>query len=518
MDQLYKKLGTGRGFWKPGRNVSWAITAICEVSFILFGSEQGIIGNLVTGDNFLETFGHPTGSYLGIIVSIFTLGCFFGCVMNYYIGDMLGRRLILILAMVLVIIGVALQACAYSVVHLMIARFICGLGTELSRPEVRGNLVCSEPLFVGIGLVYAYWLTYGLSFASGSIAWRLPLASQIVFALFVLIFIFTVPESPRYLYMKGDKEEAKQTLCYVFGKDSDDPEIIRLYQEIEEAMELETLEGEYTWKKLFKSDTAKTRHRIILSYMSMFAQQMGVLIENVGLERNLAMILAGCSVICFTIGSLVPSFFADSLGRRKPLVWGHAGGSFSMLMIAILLIFQNNESISKQTGAAAVGFFFVFQLVFGASSNCIPWVLVPELLPLHARSKGTAIGISANWLWNFFVVEITPEIITNIKWRSYLIFAATNFAFSIMFYLFYPETQRLTLEAIDRVFVQKNRLFMGFVDTKEFMYYEPELPLSPRVSFTSKQEAHYIEHVESSSISGEASDQHVKSSTRKSNV
>lgn len=38
-------------------------------------------------------------------------------------------------------------------------------------------------------------------------------------------------------------------------------------------------------------------------------------------------------------------------------------------------------------------------LIFGASVNCIPWVYVPEILPLHARAKGTAIGISSNWLW-----------------------------------------------------------------------------------------------------------------------
>lgn len=42
-----------------------------------------------------------------------------------------------------------------------------------------------------------------------------------------------------------------------------------------------------------------------------------------------------------------------------------------------------------------------YMLFFGATANCIPWVYVPEILPLHVRAKGTAIGISANWLWNF---------------------------------------------------------------------------------------------------------------------
>jgi len=525
MLEYYKLIGKGRGLWKSGRQVSWAITFVCDLAFILFGIEQGIIGNLIDGEDFLQTFGHPTGSYLGIIVSIYTLGCFFGCVLNYFTGDILGRRLTIISAMILIIIGVVLQTCAFSVPHFMIGRFIAGLGTgletscvpmyqsEMAKPEVRGRLVCSEPLFVGVGLIYAYWLTYGMSFSDGGIIWRLPIATQILFAAAVLIVTFTLPESSRYLYMKGQTEDAKFNLSYnVFGKEIDDPEVSQLYQEIEESMMLELQEGEFTWKRLFKKDTARTRQRVILAYMTMFAQQVGginlvnyyittVLINNVGLEKNLAMILAGVAVICFTIGSLVPSFFSDRLGRRIPMVIGHGLGSFAMLMISILLSFQGNSNIAASTGAAAVAFFFIYQLTFGASVNCLPWVLIPELVNLEARSKGTAIGVSANWLWNFFVVEITPVIITDIKWKSYLIFTFTNLAFAIMYYLFYPETKQLTLEAIDKVFAEKGRVFMGFVDTREYLHYSKyDLENSLPPITLSKQEEQFIEKADTSSL------------------
>lgn len=68
-------------------------------------------------------------------------------------------------------------------------------------------------------------------------------------------------------------------------------------------------------------------------------------------------------------------------------------------------------------------------LIFGATVNCIPWVYVPEILPLHVRAKGTAVGISANWIWNFFVVMITPTIINNLQWKAYLIFMCLNLSF-----------------------------------------------------------------------------------------
>ncbi|KAK5003586.1 hypothetical protein LTR16_006537 [Cryomyces antarcticus] len=93
-------------------------------------------------------------------------------------------------------------------------------------------------------------------------------------------------------------------------------------------------------------------------------------------------------------------------------------------------------------------------LIFGASVNCIPWCYVPEILPLHARAKGTAIGISSNWLWNFVIVMITPVIIARLQWKAYLIFMCTNLAFIPLVYFYYPETANLTLEEIDHLYTQ----------------------------------------------------------------
>lgn len=119
----------------------------------------------------------------------------------------------------------------------------------------------------------------------------------------------------------------------------------------------------------------------------------------------------------FLLGSFVPSLLVDRIGRRKPMMWGSFGLGFSMMMIAILLSFKGT-SVERPTASASVTFFFTvsfrermpqidnksdiqcqYMLVFGASVNCIPWCYVPEILPLHARAKGTAVGISSNWLW-----------------------------------------------------------------------------------------------------------------------
>jgi MFS family permease len=180
-----------------------------------------------------------------------------------------------------------------------------------------------------------------------------------------------------------------------------------------------------------------------------------VLEKNVGLSRNMSLILGGCVQIMFVVGSLLPTFALDQLGRRNPMMWGSAGLAVSMMLIAVLLSFQERGGeLAKATSSASVSFFFTYMLFFGATANCIPWVYVPEILPLHVRAKGTAIGISANWIWNFFVVMITPIIIERLKWKAYLIFMATNFCFIPLVYYCYPETTRLTLEEIDWLFTK----------------------------------------------------------------
>ncbi|KAK7734863.1 hypothetical protein SLS63_004284 [Diaporthe eres] len=302
----------------------------------------------------------------------------------------------------------------------MIARFITGIGTgietstvpmyqsELCEASKRGRLVSSEPLFVGVGIEIAYWFDYGMSFVPGSIAWRLPIACQMLFAFTVIVLVFGLPESPRYLYAHGKEEEALAVLCKVYDRPADDPKIAKEQGEILEALKIEREHGEYQWSKLLKRDEVQTGRRVLLAYGMQFMNQMGginlvvyyitsVLQLNVGLSRQLSLLLGGVINAMFFIGSLFPTFFLVCIGGCKP-----------------------------------------------------------EILPLHVRAKGTAVGISSNWLWNFFVVMVTPTLLNNLAWKGYLIFMALNFSFIPLVYFCYPETSNLTLEEIDWLFLEKD--------------------------------------------------------------
>ncbi|TIA47357.1 putative Myo-inositol transporter 1 [Aureobasidium pullulans] len=481
-----------------GRPLQIAIMVTCQLAFILFGYDQGVFSGIVRNPDWLKTFGHPGSGLEGIIVSIYNLvlasciearvpetdnrqGAFSGCILAFLGGEKAGRRMSMWIAMVFIIVGAILQTTSYGVPQILVARYITGIGTgietstvpmyqsELVEAHKRGRVVSSEPLFVGVGIVIAYFFDYGIAYAGGPIAWRLPIACQIIFAIVVIVMVFGVPESPRYLYKEGRNEEALQVLCDVYDGTPEDEKIAREQKGILDALAMERAHGEYKWSQIFKQDEVQTGRRVLLAYGMQFMNQIGginlvvyyvptALETNVGLTRNLSLLIGGFVQCCFFIGSLVPTFFLDKMGRRRPMMWGSLGLAISMMLIAVLLSFTPergySDSVKTATSSAAVTFFFTYMLCFGASANCIPWVYVPEILPLHARAKGTAIGVSSNWLWNFVVVMITPTLLNNLQWQAYLIFMCTNLAFIPLVYFCYPETSNLTLEEVDFLFIK----------------------------------------------------------------
>ncbi|KAJ6439838.1 Sugar transporter STL1 [Purpureocillium lavendulum] len=480
-----------RSWLGRGRSLQAGITVCCLVAFVLFGYDQGVFGGILQNADWLDQFAHPSDIRTGIIVSCYNLGCLTGCIVNFCVGEHLGRRRTIWLAMAIVIVGATLQTSAFNVAHLVVGRIVTGIGTgiktstvppyqaELCDRQSRGRLVSAEVLFVGVGIVIAYWFDFGMSFVGGPIAWRLPIAFQMVFAVGVIVLVFALPESPRWLFNHGRDDEAVAVLCAVHDRDASDPCVESERRAILDAIALErAAEGGdgnrsssstlASFASVFRRDEVRTGHRVLLAWGMQFMNQVGginlvvyyipsVLVQNVGMDAKLAQILGGCINMMFMFGSLLPTFALDRMGRRKTMMWGSFGLGISMLMIAALLSQAAPGDTSPRAHAfasASVAFFFTYMLVFGGSVNCVPWVYVAEILPLAARTRGAAIGVSSNWLWNFTIVMITPIIINRLQWKAYLIFTATNLLFVPTVYFFYPETSNIQLEDIDRIFSQ----------------------------------------------------------------
>lgn len=169
--------------------------------------------------------------------------------------------------------------------------------------------------------------------------------------------------------------------------------------------------------------------------------------QSVGLPRDISLLLAGFNGIAYFISSLVPIWIIDRLGRRKLMLFAAGGQAVCMAILAGTV-----SNGSKPAGIVAVVMLFLFNFFFAVGLLAIPWLLPAEYAPLAIRTRAAALASASNWIFTFLVVEITPVSIKNIQWRTYIYFAVFNAFFLPLVYFFYPETQNLSLEQIDRLF------------------------------------------------------------------
>ncbi|KAF3037312.1 hypothetical protein E8E12_002239 [Didymella heteroderae] len=125
-----------RSCYGRGRPLRSAIAACCLAAFLFFGYDQGVFGGILQLKDYRDQFNHPNDTETGIIVSSYCLGALFGCILNIFIGDYFGRRRMIWIAMVFVLVGATLQTSAFHVSHLIIGRVITGLGTGIDSSTV----------------------------------------------------------------------------------------------------------------------------------------------------------------------------------------------------------------------------------------------------------------------------------------------------------------------------------------------------------------------------------------------
>jgi hypothetical protein len=125
-------------------------------------------------------------------------------------------------------------------------------------------------------------------------------------------------------------------------------------------------------------------------------------------------------------------------------------------------IFAQNENqwdTHKAAGWAAVAMVWLFVIHFGYSWGPCAWIIIAEIWPLSVRAKGTALGASANWMNNFIVGQVTPDMLQNIKYGTYIFFGILTFLGAGFIAFLVPETKQLSLGEFPNSVVAKCGVF-----------------------------------------------------------
>ncbi|KAF4970583.1 hypothetical protein FZEAL_10003 [Fusarium zealandicum] len=478
-----------------GNRLSLAISTVATTGFLLFGYDQGVMSGIIDADPFKAYFPETHNQTIqGLVTAIYEIGCLMGAMSILAYGDLLGRRKAMIMGGVIMILGVIIQISAVKghaqLAQFIVGRVVTGVGNgintstiptyqaECSKTSNRGLLICIEGGVIAFGTMIAYWIDYGCSYGSSDLSWRFPIAFQCIFGLVLCISMIWLPESPRWLLTHERYEDAERVIAAIrgFEVDSDDTRMER--DIILDSIRASGFAGQKSTpiKALFTGGKTQHFRRMLLGSGSQFMQQVGgcnaviyyfpILAENILHDKNLALLLGGVNMIVYSIFATGSWFLIERVGRRKLLLYGTAGQMFSMIITFACLI-PGAQAPSAKGGLLGL---FTYIASFGATWLPLPWLYPAEINPLKTRGKANATSTCTNWLFNFAVVMVVPDMLKAMPWGTYLFFGCTNACFFPILYFFYPETANRSLEEIDIIFAK------GYVEKISYVKAAKELP------------------------------------------
>ncbi|CAM9024371.1 unnamed protein product [Wickerhamomyces anomalus] len=473
---------------QSGKTLSWFVSVIAGVGFLLFGYDQGVMGSLLTQDTFRHTFPEidtvddgSKSTYQGFVVAVYEVGCLVGALFTMWYGDKVGRRKTIFTGCCVMIVGAIIQAAAYSTGQLIAGRIIAGLGngmntstvpvwqSECAKPDQRGKLVMIQGSLIACGIMISYWIDFAFYFIHWSSAsWRFPIAFQIIFPVIIVPVILKLPESPRWLLKVGKVQDAIKVFSALEGVPANDPYVQRELEEVETAIAKEETGPNVTTKRkfreLFRQGPQRNFHRVCLAFWNQVFQQItginlityyaGTIFQQyIGMSPLNSRILAACNGTEYFMASWLAFFTIEHFGRRKLMIFGALGQAFTMaILTGTNWAADPANKDNSGAGIAAAVFLFVFNSFFAVGWLGMTWLYPAEITPLSIRGMTNGLSTAANWAFNFMVVMITPVAFENIGAYTYTIFAAINLCLVPAVFFLYPETSGRTLEEMDVIF------------------------------------------------------------------
>ncbi|CRG91958.1 Facilitated trehalose transporter Tret1 [Talaromyces islandicus] len=466
--------------WKFGQRIIFATTGS-----LIYGYDSGIISTTLGQSSFPSYFHKPSDNLIGAIVSTYSGGQGIGNLLGGWLGDSLGRKKTIWLASTLALIGAILQTAAVNIVMFLVGRILAGFAiglvyavssiynAEIAPPKIRGVIVGLQTQLISLGYALANWVGVFGSFAAGNAAWRIPLGIQCVPALILILGLFWLPESPRWLIQKEKYDQARVVLERLHSEigDADTGFYHREFEQIKQQIDFEREVTIKSWWVLFTK--ASNRRRLLLGIgLQVFLQTTGVnvvnyyqttLFSDVGITgRNVLWVSAGYGMMG-PIGNAICLSYIDKVGRKLPLAWTSVALVIDMTLIMVFSKYFPGSSNRIGQGFT-IAWIFSFSFIFSLGYNAIQLVYIAEIFPTALRSRATAIcafmGTGVGLLFN----QLSPKAFARIGWKYYAIFVACDIVAAFCFFMFYPETQGKTLEEIAELFGD-DLVFTEHIDT-----------------------------------------------------
>jgi len=421
---------------------------------LLFGYDTGVISGAIL---FITKQFSLSSTMEEIVVSSVLVGAVVGAALGGALTGRFGRRSLIILAGIIFTVSAIGTALAPAVSWLIAARIVSGIGigiasfispmyiAELVPAKVRGSLVAVNMLAITTGIVVAYVVDYALSGIQG---WRYMFGLAAIPSVALVIGMWLLPDSPRWLISKSKVDQARRVLKRARTATDVNPEIADIQQSMQR-------QREGGMSGLFQ---ASLRMPLIVGLgLAIFQQITGIntviyyaptIFKFAGISAVGPAILAGAGLTmvmwCFHVLAI---FMLDRVGRRPLLLVGVAGQIVGLTILGAAFHFQNLASFKSYI---AIGGLVIYVACFAFGLGPIFWLLISEIYPLNIRGAAMSAVTVTNWAMNL-AVAVTFLTLVGLLGHAgtFWLYGVIAIGAWIFFYLLVPETKGKTLEQIE---------------------------------------------------------------------
>lgn len=426
---------------------NWSITV--ALAGFLFGFDTVVI----SGANLpIKELWNTSPIFHGVfIMSMALWGTVLGSLFGSIPCDKIGRKNTLIWIGILFFISALGSAIAWDPYSFSFFRFIGGVGvgastvasptyiSEISNKESRGRLVALYQFNIVFGILIAYFSNYLLQGFGGDIDWRYMLGIEAIPAIFYILFVLNVPNSPRWLILyKGDIKKAKEILKQIYPES----EISKRIDQIKSSAD----------KKNSSIFSGIFNFQISLAFLIAFFNQLsGInfvlyyapeILQSAGLAANdslMSSVSIGFVNLIFTMFGLR---LIDKYGRRYLMKIGSIGYIISLISIGFCFIYSLNSYV-------LLTFILIFIASHAIGQGTVIWVFISEIFPNSVRAKGQSLGTATHWVFAALITAVTPYVINMLGNNPGMIFYffGCMMVLQLVFVLkMMPETKGISLE------------------------------------------------------------------------
>ena len=427
---------------------------VAALGGLLFGYDTGVISGAIL---FITKQFSLSATMEEIVVSSVLVGAVAGAIIGGALTGRFGRRKMIILAGIIFTASALGTALAPTVGWLIAARVVSGIGigiasfispmyiAELVPAKVRGSLVAVNMLAITSGIVVAYLVDYAFSSSGG---WRYMFGLAAIPSFALIIGMWRLPDSPRWLISKSKVEQARQILQRARTVSDVSPEIT----DIQKSMEKQGAGG---MKGLFQPSL--TMPMIVGMGLAVFQQITGIntviyyaptIFKFAGINATGPAILAGAGLtMVMWVFHVLAIFLMDRVGRRPLLLVGVAGQIIGLAILGAAFHFQQLATFKSYV---AIGGLVIYVACFAFGLGPIFWLLISEIYPLKVRGAAMSAVTVTNWALNL-VVAVTFLTLVGVLGHAgtFWLYGIIAIGAWVFLYLLVPETKGKTLEQIE---------------------------------------------------------------------